>query len=52
VSREGAGFDADTNAATFISADGEEDQPLQPKSALASKILDRVEQMLARVAVR
>ena len=50
VSREGAGFDADTNAATFISADGEEEQPLQPKSALASTLLDRVEQLIARVS--
>lgn len=49
VSREDAGFDTDTNAATFITADGEEEQPLQPKSALAGKILDRVEQMLARL---
>lgn len=49
VSREGAGFDADTNAATFIAADGEVEQPLQPKSALASRLLDRVEQLLARV---
>jgi phosphopantothenoylcysteine decarboxylase/phosphopantothenate--cysteine ligase len=49
VSREGAGFDADTNAATLITADGEEEQPLQPKTALASRILDRVEQLIARV---
>jgi phosphopantothenoylcysteine decarboxylase/phosphopantothenate--cysteine ligase len=49
VTRDGAGFDVDTNAATLISADGEEEQPLQPKSALASTILDRVEQLLARV---
>jgi phosphopantothenoylcysteine decarboxylase/phosphopantothenate--cysteine ligase len=48
VTREGAGFDVDTNAATLISAAGEEEQPLQAKSALASTILDRVEQMLAR----
>jgi phosphopantothenoylcysteine decarboxylase/phosphopantothenate--cysteine ligase len=50
VSRTDAGFDVDANAATFISADGDEEQPLQPKSALAAKILDRVEQLLARVA--
>jgi len=46
VSREDAGFDVDTNAAVFISADGEEEQPLQPKTELASKILDRVESLL------
>ena len=47
VSREGAGFDTDTNAATFISADGEVDHPLQQKTELAGKILDRVEQLIA-----
>ena len=47
VSREDAGFDTETNAAVFISADGEVEQPLQLKTELASKILDRVEQMLA-----
>lgn len=46
VSREGAGFETDTNAAVFISADGEVEQPLQLKSELASKILDRVEDLL------
>ena len=46
VSREDAGFDTETNAAVLISSDDEVDLPLQPKTALASKILDRVEQML------
>lgn len=46
VSREDAGFDTETNAAVLISADGEVDLPLQPKTELASKILDRVEQLL------
>jgi phosphopantothenoylcysteine decarboxylase/phosphopantothenate--cysteine ligase len=49
VTREGAGFDVDTNAAVLISADGDVELPLQPKTELASKILDRVEQLLARV---
>jgi phosphopantothenoylcysteine decarboxylase/phosphopantothenate--cysteine ligase len=49
VSRVGAGFDVDTNAATFITADGEEEQPMQPKRELASRILDRIEQLIARV---
>jgi phosphopantothenoylcysteine decarboxylase / phosphopantothenate---cysteine ligase len=46
VSREDAGFDTETNAAVLISADGEVDLPLQLKTDLASKILDRVEEML------
>jgi phosphopantothenoylcysteine decarboxylase/phosphopantothenate--cysteine ligase len=52
VSRADAGFDVETNAAVFVSADGEVEQPLQSKIDLASKILDRVEQLLAAVAVR
>jgi len=50
VSREGAGFDTETNAAYLISADGEVELPLQLKSDLASKILDRVEAMLKAAA--
>jgi phosphopantothenoylcysteine decarboxylase/phosphopantothenate--cysteine ligase len=46
VSREGAGFDAETNAAYLISADGEVEMPLQLKTELASKILDRIEGLL------
>jgi phosphopantothenoylcysteine decarboxylase/phosphopantothenate--cysteine ligase len=49
VSREGAGFDTETNAAFLISADGEVEMPLQLKTDLAAKILDRVEELLARV---
>lgn len=52
VSREGAGFDHETNAAVLISADGEIEQPLQLKTELASKILDRVEQLLASRPVK
>ena len=47
VSRQDAGFDTETNAAYLISADGEAELPLQLKTELASKILDRVEQLLA-----
>src|SRR5262249_42838931 len=47
VSRPDAGFDADTNAAVLISADGEVEEPLQLKTELAGKILDRVESMLS-----
>ena len=46
VSRHDAGFDVDTNAAIFISPDAEEEHPVQPKTELAGKILDRVEMML------
>jgi phosphopantothenoylcysteine decarboxylase / phosphopantothenate---cysteine ligase len=52
VSCEGSGFDTETNAAVFISADGEVEQPLQHKNALASKILDRIESMLAARPLR
>ena len=51
VSREGAGFDTETNAAVLISADGEVDLPLQPKTQMAAAILDRVEQLLQAVDV-
>ena len=46
VSREDAGFDVERNAAVFISPDGEVEHPLQLKTELAAKILDRVEAML------
>ena len=46
VSRTDAGFDVDTNAVTLVSSDGVEEVPLQAKSAVAAKILDRVEQLL------
>src|SRR5687768_13174241 len=49
VSRRDAGFDVDTNAVTLITAGGAEELPLQAKSAVAAKILDRVEQFLAAV---
>jgi phosphopantothenoylcysteine decarboxylase/phosphopantothenate--cysteine ligase len=51
VSRADAGFDSETNAATFISEGEEVDQPLQPKSELAARLLDRVERLLERVAM-
>jgi phosphopantothenoylcysteine decarboxylase/phosphopantothenate--cysteine ligase len=49
VSQKEAGFDSDLNAATLISPDGEDAFPTGPKTALASLILDRAEQLLARV---
>jgi phosphopantothenoylcysteine decarboxylase/phosphopantothenate--cysteine ligase len=47
VSRAGAGFDVDTNAAVLIAADGEVELPLQPKRDMAATILDRVEHLLS-----
>jgi phosphopantothenoylcysteine decarboxylase / phosphopantothenate---cysteine ligase len=52
VSRDDAGFDTETNAAVFITADGEVEQPLPPKTEFASKILDRVESLLASRPVK
>jgi len=48
VAQPGAGFDGDTNAVTLVSRDGIEDVPLQSKSSVASRILDRVESLLTR----
>ncbi|HYT67080.1 MAG TPA: bifunctional phosphopantothenoylcysteine decarboxylase/phosphopantothenate--cysteine ligase CoaBC [Vicinamibacterales bacterium] len=50
VSREEAGFDTETNAAYLITPDEEVEMPLQLKTRLAAKILDRVEQMFARTS--
>ena len=47
VSRADAGFDVETNAVTLVSSSGTEELPLQAKSAVAAKVLDRVEQFLA-----
>lgn len=49
VSRTDAGFDVDTNAVTLVSASGADEIPLQAKSAVAARILDRVEQLLVAV---
>jgi phosphopantothenoylcysteine decarboxylase/phosphopantothenate--cysteine ligase len=46
ISRPDAGFDVATNAATLITAAGDEDFPLGPKTELAARILDRAEKML------
>jgi phosphopantothenoylcysteine decarboxylase/phosphopantothenate--cysteine ligase len=43
VSRPGVGFDGDTNAVTLVTSDGVEEVPLQSKSGIASRILDRIE---------
>jgi phosphopantothenoylcysteine decarboxylase / phosphopantothenate---cysteine ligase len=47
ISRPDAGFDAENNAATLITAAGDEAFPLGPKTELASLILDRAEEMTA-----
>jgi phosphopantothenoylcysteine decarboxylase / phosphopantothenate---cysteine ligase len=52
VSQAGVGFDVDTNAVTLVSRGGVEDVPLQSKSAVASRILDRVESLLTRDVTR
>jgi phosphopantothenoylcysteine decarboxylase/phosphopantothenate--cysteine ligase len=52
VSRADAGFDVDTNAVTLVSSAGAEDVPLQAKSAVAARILDRIEQFLIAVPSR
>jgi len=49
VSRADAGFDVDTNAVTLVTAGGVEDVPLQAKSAVAARILDRIEQFLIAI---
>lgn len=49
ITRTDAGFDADTNAVTIISASGDEVIPLAPKSQIAAAILDRAEALLAAV---
>ncbi len=46
VSRADAGFESDENEVTIVSADGEEVVPLQPKTAVANRVLDRIESML------
>jgi phosphopantothenoylcysteine decarboxylase/phosphopantothenate--cysteine ligase len=48
VGRPGSGFEADTNAAVILGADGSEDEyPLQTKASLARAICDRVASALA-----
>lgn len=52
VSRPDAGFDVDTNAVSLVSADGVEQLPLQPKTAVAAAVLDRVERILTSHVAR
>jgi phosphopantothenoylcysteine decarboxylase/phosphopantothenate--cysteine ligase len=46
VSRADAGFEVETNLATFVTAGAEEALPLQEKRELASCLLDRIEAWL------
>jgi phosphopantothenoylcysteine decarboxylase/phosphopantothenate--cysteine ligase len=46
VLEPGAGFEVDTNVVTLVGPGWEEALPLQPKSAVAAAILDRVERLL------
>ena len=49
ITRTDAGFDSDSNAATLISGEGPDSDevfPLGPKTALASRIIDRAEAFL------
>jgi phosphopantothenoylcysteine decarboxylase/phosphopantothenate--cysteine ligase len=46
VTREGAGFDTDTNAVSLVWPGGEvEELPLLTKRELAERLLDRVEKL-------
>jgi phosphopantothenoylcysteine decarboxylase / phosphopantothenate---cysteine ligase len=49
VLRHDAGFDVETNAVTLVSAAGAEELPLQSKTVVAQRILDRVEQLLIAI---
>ena len=42
ITKEGAGFNTDTNIATILTSSGENELPLMPKRDLADKILDEV----------
>ena len=43
VTKAGAGFDVDTNIASFVTKEGVEDLPIMTKAQLADKILDKVQ---------
>ena len=48
VSRSDAGFEVDTNEVTLVSSTGEETLPLQSKSAIAARVIERIEQLLTQ----
>jgi phosphopantothenoylcysteine decarboxylase/phosphopantothenate--cysteine ligase len=46
ITREGAGFDVDTNAVSFVGPEGEvEELPMRSKREVAERLLDRIEKM-------
>ena len=47
VGKAGAGFEVDTNIASFVTEDGVQSFPLEAKSALAARIVDFVARRLA-----
>ena len=42
VNQPGTGFDADQNALTLVTTDGEEELPVQSKAQLATELMDKV----------
>lgn len=52
ITRADAGFDADTNAVTLVTAGNTEPVPLASKAQVAGTILDRAETLLNRVPSR
>jgi len=46
VSRADAGFEVDDNEVTLVSESGEEVLPLQPKAAIAARVVERIEALL------
>lgn len=46
VSQPGAGFEVDTNVVTIVGADGNDTLPLQTKTSVAARVMDRVERLL------
>lgn len=51
VTVAGAGFEAETNVATFVSADGVERFPLEPKAVVAARIIEWIAQRLVHAPV-
>jgi phosphopantothenoylcysteine decarboxylase/phosphopantothenate--cysteine ligase len=53
VSRDGSGFDVETNQVTLVGPEGVESLPLQSKANVAAALLDRIEKLLtSRSSVR
>ena len=52
VSRSDAGFEADTNEVTLVSAAGEETLPLKPKAVIAAQVVERIEALLRATPVQ